>query len=60
MHSDAASVQTYLAELPADRREVVAAVLDTVRRNMPAGYAESMAWGMITWSVPLERYPDDL
>jgi hypothetical protein len=25
---------------------------------MPAGYHEGIAWGAITWSVPLERYPD--
>ena len=25
---------------------------------MPTGYHEAVAWGMITWSVPLERYPD--
>ena len=58
MHSDAASVDAYLAALPADRREVVARVLKTVRRHLPPGYTEAMAWGMITWSVPLERYPD--
>ena len=58
MRSAAASVDDYLAELPADRREVVVAVLDAVRRHLPPGYTESMAWGMITWSVPLERYPD--
>ena len=58
MQSNAASVDAYLAELPADRREVVGQVLETVRRHLPPGYTESMAWGMITWSVPLERYPN--
>src|SRR5919107_5809352 len=24
---------------------------------MPAGYREGVAFGMITWCVPLERYP---
>ena len=23
----------------------------------PEGYAESMNWGMISWEIPLERYP---
>ena len=58
MHSDAASVAAYLTELPADRREVMGKVLETVRRHLPPGYTETMAWGMITWSVPLERYPN--
>jgi len=25
---------------------------------VPAGYHEGIAWRAITWSVPLERYPD--
>ena len=25
---------------------------------MPDGFAETMAWGMITWSVPLDDFPD--
>ena len=57
MHSAAASVDAYLEGLPADRREVVSTVLEAVRRHLPPGYTETMAWGMITWSVPLERYP---
>lgn len=58
MHSDASTVEEYLTELPADRREIVAAVRDVVNAHLPAGYVEGMGWGMITWSVPLERYPD--
>jgi uncharacterized protein YdhG (YjbR/CyaY superfamily) len=58
MQSAAASVDAYLAELPAERRAVLASVLETVRRSVPPGYTEAMAWGMIGWSVPLERYPD--
>ena len=56
--SAAATVDGYLAELPPDRRAVVSAVLDVVRRNMPAGYVESMAFGMIGWGVPLAVYPN--
>lgn len=58
MRSAAATPELYLDELPPERREVVSAVLDVVRRSMPAGFDEGMAWGMITWSVPLSRYPD--
>jgi hypothetical protein len=56
--SKAATVDEYLAELPDDRREVVAAVRDVVRRNLPEGYQESMAFGMIGYGIPLERYPN--
>jgi hypothetical protein len=56
--SKAATVEQYLAELPEDRREVVSAVRDMVVRNLPDGYRESMAFGMIGYGIPLERYPD--
>lgn len=58
MQSDASTVEEYLAELSPERRDIVAAVRDTVNAHLPAGYVEGMGWGMITWSVPLERYPD--
>lgn len=56
--STAATVEDYLLQLPAERRAVVAAVRDLVNANLPAGYVETMAFGMIGWSVPLSRYPD--
>jgi len=56
--SKAATVQEYLDELPADRRDVVAAVREVILRHLPSGYRESMNWGMINYEVPLERYPD--
>ncbi|HST58287.1 MAG TPA: DUF1801 domain-containing protein [Longimicrobium sp.] len=56
--SKAATVEEYLAELPEDRREVVAAVRDMVVRNLPDGYRETMAFGMIGYGIPLERYPN--
>ena len=58
MKSSAATVQQYLDELPEDRRVVVEAVREMVLHNLPEGYRESMRWGMITYEIPLERYPD--
>lgn len=29
-----------------------------VVRNLPAGYRETMGYGMINYDIPLERYPD--
>lgn len=58
MHSDAATVEEYLAALPEDRRTAVSAVRDVVNANLPEGYVESMAFGMIGWGIPLEDYPD--
>jgi uncharacterized protein DUF1801 len=33
-------------------------VREVVRRNLPAGYQETMNWGMISYEVPLSRYPE--
>jgi len=56
--SNATTVQAYLDELPEDRRAVVAAVREAILANLPKGYQESMNWGMISYEIPLERYPD--
>ena len=56
--SKAATVSQYLSELPADRAAVVSTVRDLVNAHLPPGFDETMRWGMISWEVPLERYPD--
>ena len=56
--STAGSVEDYLQELPRERREVLQAVRKVVLDNLPAGYVETMNWGMISYEIPLERYPD--
>ena len=58
MKSDAATVQEYLASLPEERREAIAAVRAVVLEHLPDGYEECMSLGMIAWVVPLSRYPD--
>jgi hypothetical protein len=57
MQSDADSVEAYLAELPEDRREIVAAVRSVVLEHLPPGFEEGMQYGMIGYYVPHERYP---
>lgn len=56
--SQAATIEEYLAELPPERRELVVRMRDLVNQHLPAGYEESMSWGMICWGIPLSRYPD--
>ncbi len=58
MKSSAPTLQKYLDELPEDRRAVVEAVRGMVLHNLPEGYRETFNWGMITYEVPLERYPE--
>jgi uncharacterized protein YdhG (YjbR/CyaY superfamily) len=58
MRSEANTVDEYLAELPPDRREAIGAVRQVILENLPAGYEETMNWGMIAYEVPLAVYPD--
>lgn len=55
--SKASTVEAYLQELPDERREVIAAVRTLVNKRLPRGYVETMSWGMISWEIPLARYP---
>jgi hypothetical protein len=56
--SKAKSVADYLKELPPERRRIIAAVRSVIRKNLPRGYREVMGWGMISYGIPLARYPD--
>jgi hypothetical protein len=55
--STASTPDAYIASLPSERAEVMSAVRDTVLAHLPPGYSESMAFGMIGYGIPLERYP---
>ena len=57
VRSDAATPEEYVASLPEERREAIAAVRDAVRAGIPDGFEEGVEFGMISWHVPLERYP---
>lgn len=56
--SNATTVQEYLEELDPDRRRVVSTVRQLILDHLPEGYQESMNWGMISYEIPLEVYPD--
>jgi hypothetical protein len=53
-----ATVEAYLDQLPEDRRKAISAVRDVIVKNLPKGYEEAINWGMITYRIPLERYPN--
>lgn len=46
-----------LQKLPPDRQCAMQALRDTIAAHIPAGFEEGMLGGMITWNVPLSRYP---
>lgn len=56
--SKATSVAEYLDELPAERRDALAAVRKVILDHLPSGYSETVGFGMIAYGVPLSRFPD--
>ena len=57
MQSKATTVEQYLKELSADRREAIGAVRETILKHLPRGYEEGMQYGMIGYFVPHSLYP---
>ena len=58
MQSKAATIEEYLQSLPDERQKAIQAVRQVILANLPTGYEETMNWGMITYQVPLDVYPD--
>ena len=55
------SIQTpeeYIAQLPADRQEIVKAIAETLSQNLPEGFQQVMSYGMIGFVVPHSIFPD--
>lgn len=52
------TVADYLAALPEERRAVLQTVRDGILAVLPEGYVEQLNYGMISYDVPLSRYPD--
>jgi len=58
MTSNAPTVADYLADLPEDRREAIAAVRSVILEHLPDGFEEGIQYRMIGYYVPLDRFPD--
>ena len=52
------TVDGYLAALPPERRDMVERIREAILANLPTGYEEGIQYGMISYYVPLDRYPD--
>ena len=57
MTSKATTPEQYLKELPADRKEPMSQLRNTILKNLPKGFKEVMSYGMIGYVVPHEIYP---
>jgi hypothetical protein len=56
--SDLHDADQYVANLPDDRREMVSSIRKTILENLADGFEEVIDYGMITYVIPLERFPD--
>ena len=59
MNLEATTIAEYLASLPADRREAIAAVRKVILANLDKDYEETMQYGMISYSVSAGAFPAD-
>lgn len=57
MQSNAFTPEHYIAELPKDHQQAIAQLRQTILDNLPAGFEETMAYGMIGYVVPHTLYP---
>ena len=57
MISKATTPEQYINELPADRKEAITQLRNTVLKNLPKGFKETMSYGMLGYVVPHEIYP---
>lgn len=52
------TVDEYLAAQPDDRRQALATVRGVILDHLPPGFEEAFQYRMISYVVPLARYPD--
>ena len=57
MQSKAKTVEEYLLMLPDERAEIIAALRNEIKRNLPKGFEETMQYGVISYVVPHKLYP---
>jgi hypothetical protein len=49
---------TYVDQIPEERKAVFQELRSTIKENLPAGFEERISYGMIGYVVPHELYPE--
>ena len=57
MKSTAQDPNSYIDQLPDDRKEIMQKLREAIRENLPKGFEEEMSYGMIGYVVPHTIYP---
>src|SRR5258708_4702844 len=58
MESKPTTIEEYIAALPAERKKSFEEIRKAIKKNLPKGFKECMAYGMIGYVVPLSIYPN--
>lgn len=51
------TIEDYISKIPEERQEAFKKLFDTIKVNLPEGFEDTFAYGMIGWVVPLKTYP---
>jgi uncharacterized protein YdhG (YjbR/CyaY superfamily) len=57
MEPKATTIEEYIAALTAERQKPIDEFRKTIKKNLPKGFTECFAYGMIGYVVPLSVYP---
>lgn len=57
MQIQAATPDEYIEKIPEDRQEAMSNLRSVIKDNLPAGFQETMSYGMIGYVVPHSIYP---
>ncbi len=58
MQYEATSVDDYIDQIPADRKDAIKKLRKTISENLPKGFEEGINYKMIGYYVPHSKYPD--
>jgi len=58
MKYEASSPEEFISKIPEERKPVLQKLRDVILANLPAGFKETMSYGMIGYVVPHSIYPD--
>lgn len=57
MQSTATTVTEYIDALPEERKAAMIHLRDVINKHLPAGFKETIGYGMIGWVIPHSDYP---
>lgn len=50
-------VESYIQSLPEDKKKIFSKLRDTIRKNLPKGFEETIQYKMVGYVVPKKIYP---